>query len=94
MTQERAVLFGLKPIECAASVRRWRHAAVHSMGRVFGRQRLPPKARLALCRYPWFDLSRSIADWNLGHAERQVALSRNLIETLEQNYQWFADEWF
>lgn len=47
---------------------------------------LPEQARLALCRYPWFDLSRSVANWRPGDAEQQVALHRHMIETMDQTF--------
>jgi hypothetical protein len=48
--------------------------------------RLPERARLSLCRYPWFKLVHSIADWQPGLAEEQVAIDRRLIETMETNF--------
>jgi hypothetical protein len=37
-------------------------------------------------RYPWFDLSRSIANWQLGDALKLVDLQRRMIEALELDY--------
>jgi hypothetical protein len=55
--------------------------------------RLPDRARLALCRFPWFDLSRSIADWHLGDAEKHIAISYSMIEAIDQNYLDIWSHW-
>jgi hypothetical protein len=47
--------------------------------------RLPEKARLRFLNYPWFDLTRTVADWQMGDADQQVAVSRRMIETLDLN---------
>lgn len=52
--------------------------------------RLPDRTRLALSRFPWFDLSKSIADWHQGDAEQQIAIHRRMIEVMDQNY---LDTW-
>jgi hypothetical protein len=46
--------------------------------------RLPDKARLALCHYPFFDLSQSVADWRLGDANQLIELQRRMIEAIER----------
>ena len=48
--------------------------------------RLPDQARLALCRFPWFDISKTIADWHIGDAEQQIDIHRRTIETMDQNH--------
>lgn len=48
------------------------------------KHRLPDDARFALCRYPWFDLTRSMCEWNTGFVERQVQLQREAILALEE----------
>lgn len=48
--------------------------------------RLPDLARLALSHYPWFNLPRSLVDWQAGDALQQVNLHRRLIETMEAHY--------
>lgn len=53
-------------------------------------RRLSDRARLAFCRFPWFDLSKSIADWHSGDAEQQIAIHRRMIEAMDQNY---LDTW-
>ena len=45
--------------------------------------RIPNLARLSLCSFPWFDLTRSIADWQPGDAEKQIAIHRSMIETID-----------
>ena len=55
--------------------------------------RLPDRARLSLCRFPWFDLPRSIADWHIGDADQQIAIHRRMIETMDQNYSGFWSHW-
>jgi hypothetical protein len=54
--------------------------------------RISDQARLSLCRYPWFDLSRSIGDWNVGDALMQIDLHRRMIETLERSHARFDFE--
>ena len=54
--------------------------------------RIPDRTRLTLSRYPWFDLSRSIADWRPGDASKQVDLQRRMIETLERDGSRFGFE--
>jgi len=51
----------------------------------WAKHKLPDLARLALCRYPWFNVSRSIGDWYPGHAEQLVTLQRSMIEAFEAN---------
>lgn len=46
--------------------------------------RLPPQARFALCRFPWFDLTKSLADWHPGDLEQQIAIHRRMIEAMDQ----------
>ena len=48
--------------------------------------RLTDKTRLAFCRYPWFDLTRSICDWQVGDAEHLVALQQRMIEVFYQRF--------
>jgi hypothetical protein len=55
--------------------------------------KLPDRARLTFCRFPWFDLSRSIADWHSGNADQQVAIHRRMIEIMDQNYTNFWPIW-
>jgi hypothetical protein len=52
----------------------------------WARQRLTEGARVMLCRYPWFVLARSICEWRTSDVERQVEIHRNMIETIEQNF--------
>jgi len=54
--------------------------------------RIPNRTRLTLSRFPWFDLSRSIADWQPGDASKQVDLQRRMIETLERDRSRFEFE--
>lgn len=49
--------------------------------------RLPGDVRLSLCTYPWFDIGRSVLDWENGDAERQLQLQRKMIATLEAGFE-------
>lgn len=51
--------------------------------------RIPDQARLNLCQFPWFNLARSIADWQPGDALSHVELHRRMIEFMEHNYSRF-----
>lgn len=46
--------------------------------------RLPDHARFKLSRFPWFDLTRSIADWSQGDAAHQIAIQRRMIEAMDR----------
>ena len=46
--------------------------------------RLPDDTRFAFCRYPWFDLSSSICDWQDGTVLQQIKLQEDMIYALEQ----------
>ena len=50
----------------------------------WAKHRLRDDSRFALCRYPWFDLTRSICDWKNGLVERQIELQRESILALEE----------
>ena len=50
----------------------------------WAKHRLPDDSRFALCKYPWFDLTRSICDWKIGFVERQIELQRESILALEE----------
>jgi hypothetical protein len=39
-------------------------------------------ARVRLTRYPWFDLSRSIADWQSGDAAKQLRIQRRMVNAM------------
>jgi len=54
--------------------------------------RIPDRTRLALSRYPWFDLSRSVADWHPGDASKQIDLQRRMIEIFERDRSRFEFE--
>lgn len=58
----------------------------------WAKNRLPPKARTALCRYPWMDLSRSVFNWNGWEALEQVRLHRSQIEALDAAHPWRYEE--
>ncbi len=49
----------------------------------------PASARLKCCRYPWFDLSRTIASWQPNQSAVQVALHEQMIETIEHDLDTF-----
>lgn len=59
----------------------------------WARNPLPPKARTALCRYPWMDLTRSIFNWNGWEALEQIRLHRSQIEALDAAQPWSEDGW-
>ena len=48
--------------------------------------RLPDKVRLAMCRYPWFDLIHSVGDWRIGDVERKVKLQKGMIHVFEEKF--------
>ncbi len=48
--------------------------------------RLAEDTRLALARYPWFDLSRSVLEWTPGDVERRVELDRAMIKRLDARF--------
>ncbi len=48
-------------------------------------KRLTHRARMKLCRYPWFDLSHSIADFHTGDCDTQLQIHHNVIECFESN---------
>ena len=54
--------------------------------------RIPDRMRLTLSRFPWFDLSRSTADWQPDDASKPVDLQRRMIETLERDGSRFEFE--
>jgi len=71
--------------------------AVFCTGAVFlenpwAAHRIPDGTRMTLSRFPWFDLSRSIADWHPGDASKQIDLQRRMIETLERDSSRFEFE--
>ncbi|CBJ50357.1 hypothetical protein [Ralstonia solanacearum] len=63
------------------------HKAVVLLENPWALNRLPNAARMALCRYPWFDLVNSIGDWQPGDAEKLVALQRSMIEVFERQHE-------
>lgn len=44
---------------------------------------LPPRARFAFGRYPWFNLPYSIADWHTGNTLAIVEAQRRMIEAFD-----------
>ena len=55
--------------------------------------RLPSKVRLAICRYPWFDLSQSIGDWRVHDALRKVELQEGMISEFEKKFAEMQTFW-
>ena len=55
--------------------------------------RLPSKVRLAICRYPWFDLSQSIGDWRVDDALRKVELQEGMISEFEKKFSEMQTFW-
>jgi hypothetical protein len=53
--------------------------------------KLPNQARLNVLRYPWFDVSRTIADWQIGDAEQLVAVQRRMIEAMDDGSSHVTD---
>lgn len=55
--------------------------------------RLPNRVRLSICRYPWFDLSQSIGDWQVGDALRNVELHESMISEFEKKFAAMQTFW-
>lgn len=51
--------------------------------------KLPFQTRLHLCRFPWFDLTRTIAEWQQGDIDQQIAIHKHTIDAMEANYSAF-----
>lgn len=50
-------------------------------------------ARIGFARYPWFNLSHSIADWQPDDAMKHVDLHQRQIEAFAADARLRGDEW-
>ena len=55
--------------------------------------RLPDDARFAFCKYPCFDLTHSICDWQEGMVEQLLTLQEHTITALEQKFDEMQTFW-
>lgn len=59
------------------------HEAVVLLENPWADKPLPPRARFAFGRYPWFNLPYSIADWHTGNTQAIVEAQRRMIEAFD-----------
>lgn len=59
------------------------HEAVVLLENPWADKPLPPRARFAFGRYPWFNLPYSIADWHTGNTLAIVEAQRRMIEAFD-----------
>ena len=59
----------------------------------WSKHRLPDDVRSGLCRYPGFNLTYSICDWQMGDVEKQIVLHRRMICTLEKQFNEMQTFW-
>lgn len=59
----------------------------------WSKHRLPDDVRSRLCRYPGFNLTYSMCDWQMGDVEKQIELHRHMIYTMEQGYDEMQTFW-
>lgn len=47
---------------------------------------LAEDTRLRVCRFPWFNLTRSVLEWRKGDVKKQLDLHSRMIARLEENF--------